>query len=363
MAYRNFRHLAGDNVLGIDYDIKNRYGTGAYLLHAAVHGGAIEPPTSQLAAYCAGETGAFYSFEALTELTAERLALPVTQFDEPFCVVNTANSRRTVVWLGIGDQREAEQVTYLSGVDTVLLALLTQELHAAGFVVDRAPVSSAGDDPQCIANRNRGRAGVQLALTRSLRASFYANGDLSSESVAQPENRTAAFYAYCAAVQRACALLPRDDDDEESAPTISPPRPVPEGASIAVRTPFAIDHTGAVDATKDGQEQLVDRVHALVGTLPGDRVMRSTYGVPTSASLFAVNPEVARDQLQRAVLDAVAVFEPSAVVSAVSAEVNDNLGTVHVHVEVSRADVPGAERDTTRDVSVLVGGTVVSTPS
>ncbi|MEW1922273.1 poly-gamma-glutamate hydrolase family protein [Streptomyces sp. NPDC088360] len=362
MAYQNFRYLAADKILGIDYDIKNRYGTGTYLLHAAIHGGGIEPPTSQLADYCSGG-GAWYSFEALNDLTAPGLLLPQTAFDEPFCVVNTGNSSRTVVWHGTADQREAEQVTYVSGADDVLASLIIQELNAAGFTTDRAPVGFGGDDPQNICNRNRLRAGVQLDLSLTLRKSLYAEGDLSTAATALPENRLPAFYAYGDAIRRACALVPLEDGTDEVPPVITQPRaPDDQAVSVTMRTPFAIDHSGGVAATTDEREQLLDRVHALVGTLPGERVMRSTYGVPTSAALFAINPEIANDQLQRAVRDAVAEFEPSAVVSAISADVNEAIGSVNVNVQVSRADVPGAERDNTRSVGVLVGGTVISTP-
>ncbi|WP_405667943.1 poly-gamma-glutamate hydrolase family protein [Streptomyces sp. NBC_00055] len=363
MAYLNFRYLAADRVLGIDYDIKNRYGTGTYLLHAAIHGGGIEPPTSQLADYCAGIGGAWYSFDALNDLTAASLALPAVAFDEPFCVVNAGNSSRTVVWHGVENQRENEQVTYVSGGDTVLTSLIIQELNAVGFETDRAPVGFAGDAPQNIANRNRMRAGVQLDLSLSLRKSFYADGDLSAAAIDLPENRLPAFYTYGDAIRRACALVPLESDTDDVPPVITQPRtPDDQAVSIAMRTPFAIDHSGGVSATTDEREQLLDRVHALVGTLPGERVMRSTYGVPTSAALFAVNAEIANDQLQRAVMDAVAEFEPSAVVSAIVADVHESLGAVNVNVQVSRADVPGAERDNTRTVGVLVGGTVISTP-
>lgn len=362
MAYPSFRYLSADNVLGIDYDIKTRYGSGEYLVHVAIHGGAIEPPTSQLALYCAGSAGAHSSFEALSDLKAAALALPAASFDEPFALVNVGNSARTVSWRGVEDQREAEEVTYVSGIDDVLVSLVTQELNAAGFVTDTPPLRFGGGDPLNIANKNRARAGVQIDLTRSLRKSFYAGGDLSSAAVANPDNRQPAFFAYGDAVKRACALVPLSVEVPEAAPVIRSTGAVDTSVSTAMRTPFAIDHTGAVAATTDPREQLLDRVHALVGTLPGERVMRATYGVPTSAALFDVNAEAANDQLQRGVLDAVQTWEPSAVVSAIVATVNSELGMVNVNVQVSRSDVPGAEQDTTRTVGVLVGGTVVSTP-
>lgn len=359
--YPYFRSLAAAKVLGIDYNIKNRYGVGDYLVYIAIHGGAIEPPTSQLAAYCAGATGAYYSFEALSDQTASSVVLSAVSFDEPFCQVNVANASRAVSFRGVEDQREAEEVVYVSGLDDVLVSLVSQELTAAGFQVDTPPLRFEGGDPQNIVNRTRIRAGVQLDLTRSLRESFYAAGDLSQASVNIPANRLPPFFAFGDAVTRAAAQVPLGIDQEDVPPVIQSTGPVDASVSVAMVTPFAIDHTGAVAATTDPREQLLDRVHSLVGTLPGERVMRATYGVPTSAALFAVNPEAAHAQLERAVLDAVGTFEPSAVVSAVVANVDDENGAVTVNVQVSRSDVPQAEQDTSRTVGVLVGGTVVAT--
>lgn len=361
MAYSSYRPLAAEKILGIDYTISNRYGTGDYLVYLAIHGGAIEPPTSQLATYCANTTGAFYTFEALSDLTAPSLALPAVSFDEPFCQVNVGNSARAISFRGVTDQRESEEVAYLSGLDDVLVALVGQELVEAGFVVDTPPLRFEGSDPANIVNQTRLYAGVQIDLTRSLRRTFFAGGDLSLTSVSNPANRLPAFAAFGDAVKRAAAQVPLTVEAQDTPPVISATGIVDTSVSAAMRTPFAIDHTGAVASTTDQREQLVDRVHALVGTAPGERVMRATYGVPTSAALFAINAEAAHSQLERAVLDAVAAFEPSAVVSAVVADVAEDGSSVTVNVQVARSDVPAAEQDTTRTVGVLVGGTVVAT--
>lgn len=360
-TYPYFRNLAASKILGIDYDIKNRYGVGDYLVYIAIHGGAVEPPTSQLAAYCAGTTGAYYSFEALSDLTADTLILPAVTFDEPFAQVNVANSTRTISFRGVEDQRENEEVVYISGLDDVLVALVSQELTTAGFVTDTPPLHFEGSDPQNIVNKNRLRAGVQLDLTRSLRKSLYTGDDLTLASISNPANRLPAFFSLGDAIKRAAAQVPLTLDQDDVPPVIQATGPADTSVSVAMRTPFAIDHTGAVDSTVDPREQLLDRVQALAATAPGERVMRATYGVPTSAALFAINPEAAHAQLEKAVLDAVATFEPSAVVSAVIADVNDELGMVAINVQVSRSDTPGAEQDTTRTVGVLVGGTVVAT--
>ncbi|MFH9731884.1 poly-gamma-glutamate hydrolase family protein [Streptomyces sp. NPDC017260] len=362
MSYPHYRALAAEKILGIDYDIKNTYGVGEYLVHIAVHGGAIEPGTSQLAEYAAGPNGACYTFMALSDVTASQLSLDALGFDEPFAVANVANSARTVSWRGVADLREAEEVCYVSGLDDILVALVVQELNEAGFVTDVPPLRFAGGEPANITNRNRNRGGVQLDLTRSLRRSFFAGGDLSLAAITNPASRQPAFYNFADAVNRAATQVPLTVPEPDVPQVITATGPRDTAVSVAMRTPFAIDHSGGVDTTTDPREQLLDRVQALVSTLPGERVMRATYGVPTSAALFEVDADAANDQLQRAVLSAVAEFEPSAVVSAVVANVNNELGMVDINVQVSRSDTPGAETDTTRTVGVLVGGTVVSTP-
>ncbi|MFI9271864.1 GPW/gp25 family protein [Kitasatospora sp. NPDC052896] len=129
--------------------------------------------------------------------------------------------------------------------------------------------------------------------------------------------------------------------------------------SVVVTIPFAIDPTGAVASTDDLQRQLLDRIQALVGTQPGERVMRATYGVDTASVLF--NPDqMASVRLQLAVKDAVAAYEPSARITSVSASTNDSLGLVSLQVQVARNDVPGLESANSRVVNVAVGGTVSS---
>lgn len=140
-----------------------------------------------------------------------------------------------------------------------------------------------------------------------------------------------------------------------STPSLMPQ--VPAGSSIAARLPFAIDASGGVQVTADQGLQQLDRVQALVATLPGERVMRSTYGVPSTQVLFSPQ-EVSAAQIQLMVRNAAATWEPSAVITSVTSSVNANLGLVNVNVQVARNDTPGAEAANTRVVTVSPGGTV-----
>ncbi|MEU1816082.1 poly-gamma-glutamate hydrolase family protein [Streptomyces roseifaciens] len=362
--YPDYRSLAADTIQGIDYDLFNRYGQGAYLVHIAIHGGGTEPPTSQLAEHCAGAAGPYYSFYAKRARGNGELHIASTRFDEPLCVANVAKSTRTVAWHGYADNTTGELNSYVGGGDVVLRDLIVQALVRAGFSAQPAVASIEGTDPDNICNKNRMGAGVQIEISRSQRAAFYKDGDLTLPSIANPANRTQTFFTYTSAVLAAIAQAPLPVPAEVPRPSpLSSTRVLSDPTiSKTMSLPFAIDHTGTVAFTTDPEQQLVDRVQALVATLPGERVMRATYGVATHQMLFAPDAVLADAQLQKMVTDAVARWEPSAVVSAIQSLTNENLGLVHVNVQVSRADVPGAEEATTRTVGIRIGGAVVSTP-
>lgn len=132
--------------------------------------------------------------------------------------------------------------------------------------------------------------------------------------------------------------------------------------SIAMRTPFNIASDGTVDATDSEWEMLVDRVHALVGTEPGDRVMRATYGVATARMLFAP-ADLANTQIQQDVTQAVAKWEPTARIADVEAAVNHNLGLVSISFQVARNDTPQLEATVVRRVDISSGGAVADSPA
>lgn len=132
---------------------------------------------------------------------------------------------------------------------------------------------------------------------------------------------------------------------------------IAEATSVTARLPFAIDSSGGVASTTDAGLQTLDRVMGLVGTLPGERVMRSTYGVASTSVLF-MPEDLAAVQAQQLVKDAVAAWEPGAVVVGVTSTLNQAMGLVLMDVQVARSDTPGAESGTVRAVEVTPGGTV-----
>ncbi|WP_197085225.1 GPW/gp25 family protein [Saccharothrix sp. ST-888] len=123
--------------------------------------------------------------------------------------------------------------------------------------------------------------------------------------------------------------------------------------------PFAIDSTGGVAQTDDLWRQLLDRIQALVGTQLGERVARADYGVDSAGLLFT-SDQLASARMQLAVRDAVAAWEPSARVTSIRANVNDQLGLVGIQVEIAPNDTPGLESANSRIVQIGADGTVSS---
>ncbi|MFE3453109.1 poly-gamma-glutamate hydrolase family protein [Nonomuraea sp. NPDC059194] len=200
-AYTTYADLAAHESEGKDYRRVQRLPRKAKVAHIAIHGGAIEAPTSQLADHAAGSRHAFYSFEGLKPSGNRVLHITSTRFDEPRGRKVAAAVDYTVSWHATGDTKAT---TYVGGRDRKLAKKVATALRAAGFTVAAStPKELDGDSPANIANRNRRGMGVQLEVSRGQRERFFANGDLSRAWVEDPAHRTRAFYRYVAAVNSA----------------------------------------------------------------------------------------------------------------------------------------------------------------
>ncbi|MET7331755.1 poly-gamma-glutamate hydrolase family protein [Nonomuraea sp. NPDC005650] len=200
-VYADYAELSAHEVEGEDYRRVVRAPGGAKVAHIAIHGGAIEAPTSQLADEAAGRTHAYYAFEGIKASGNSALHITSTHFDEPKALAVVAAVDYTVSWhAAAGDAA----TTYVGGRDTTLIKKVTAELRAAGFpVATSVPDEIGGDSPQNIANKNRRGMGVQLEISRGQRERFYDEGKLNRAWIENPANRTKAFYNYVAAVNRA----------------------------------------------------------------------------------------------------------------------------------------------------------------
>lgn len=201
-TYRDYADLAAHEVEGTDYLRLLRFPRGAEAAHVAIHGGSIEPPTTQLAD-AAARAGhhAFSSFAGIKASGNRDLHITAARFDEPKALALVGKVDSTVSWHGAAG---AQATTYVGGLDKALIRRVKAELRRAGFPVARTlPAGLEGVNPANIANRNRRGKGVQLEISLGQRRLFFQGGRLDRAWIEDPGHRTRAFAVYVAAVNRA----------------------------------------------------------------------------------------------------------------------------------------------------------------
>lgn len=132
--------------------------------------------------------------------------------------------------------------------------------------------------------------------------------------------------------------------------------------STEILYPFQLDASGAVATTANPYVQAQQHVTSLVSTTPGERVMNPGYGVSLAALVFQPDSPALVQTIQRDVMDALSVYEPSIQVNSVSpVPGNDpSLGQAMVNVDFQIGALPGQPGAGAQTATVLVGGTVVT---
>jgi phage replication-related protein YjqB (UPF0714/DUF867 family) len=196
--YPDFRTLSRHEHRGVDFRIL----LGLAQPELAVvtpHGGGIEPGTSEIADAVAASELSFYAFEGLKRSGNVDLHITSTRFDEPMCLSLIRQSR--VVLTIHGEHSEEEEGVFVGGRDTSLGRRLGTALRSRGFPVGRhADPRLQGLEPANLCNRGTSGRGVQLEISRGLRAQMFDS--LSREGRKHP---TARFRAFVAALRSVLA--------------------------------------------------------------------------------------------------------------------------------------------------------------
>jgi phage replication-related protein YjqB (UPF0714/DUF867 family) len=195
--YASFKDLYDHEVEGIDYRIHCRAGsTGIALL--CIHGGDIEPGTSEIADGIAGGDHTFYALEGMKCSGNKTLHITSTAFDEPWSIEIICHSE---IILSVHGCSEMEETVYLGGLDQVLKENIAKKLAENGFeaIVD-SNSRFRGTDLRNICNLCGRGMGVQIEVSRSLRRRMFRG--LTPEG---RQFRSEIYYRFVFAVRDALA--------------------------------------------------------------------------------------------------------------------------------------------------------------
>lgn len=195
--YGDFEQLENAETIDEDYTIDMQESDSNILL-MAIHGGGIEPGTTEIADYLASENGySYYSFSGIKQKGNYEMHIASTNFDEPNALEIASNSSVTLSFHGYDSE---DKHTYIGGLDKELTETLKSELTDANFSVSDPPKKFAGEEKDNITNRNKNKQGVQIEISTAQREAFFKNNSLSSDN---RENKQDKFYEYAKAIEKA----------------------------------------------------------------------------------------------------------------------------------------------------------------
>jgi formylglycine-generating enzyme required for sulfatase activity/phage replication-related protein YjqB (UPF0714/DUF867 family) len=161
--YETFAELVQDASTHPDYEIRSRLGQSGVVV-LAIHGGNLQPGTTQIADAVAGDVHSFYSFVSHRPEYDQTLYIPSIYFDEPTVVEMVSDAQ--VVLAIYGCQGRAEFVK-VGGLDQERRKLIRAEFQQSGFTVEED--QERGIDPSNICNLGRTGQGVQIEVSQGLR--------------------------------------------------------------------------------------------------------------------------------------------------------------------------------------------------
>lgn len=171
------------------------------VLVTAIHGGGIEPGTSELAQCIAEQSNAnYFSFKGLKPKNNFDLHVTSTNYDNPDLLKWSQNMDTVVAIHGYSDKTAK---TLIGGIDKQLTSLITQHLKNAGFNVEIAPNHLSGREVDNITNKNKRGMGVQLELSTQQRKELFSNNDFSRSNRENRGQWSKAMYLYANAINQA----------------------------------------------------------------------------------------------------------------------------------------------------------------
>lgn len=165
-TFATFEDLSKHMTEGKDYRIVTKNTDSRYLI-AAIHGGNIEPFTSDIASSIAGEEYDLYLFEGMREKGNEQLHIGSRYFDEPQLKDMIRNA--DVVVSIHGQANEDKEFVSIGGLSGGLVKKIIDHLQAIDITVREFEARMEPESPENICNRGMSGGGVELEISGKLR--------------------------------------------------------------------------------------------------------------------------------------------------------------------------------------------------
>ncbi|GGG86057.1 hypothetical protein E2558_03200 [Staphylococcus pragensis] len=171
----------------------------------AIHGGGIEPATTELACVIA-EQGQYnyFAFNGIRSKGNNELHVTSINYDNETAMNLVNDSDIAVTIHGCSGD---ESVAYIGGKDIELKEAIGSGLANIGIDVQAAPSNMAGAQDNNIVNRTTKGAGVQIELSSKLRKSLFKNRKSNFKSRQDQSNWDDLMYEIAKAINKAIESL------------------------------------------------------------------------------------------------------------------------------------------------------------
>ena len=164
----------------------------------AIHGGAIEPATTELAELTAEKGGFdYFTFKAIRTKANAELHVTSRNYDEPKLMKMIANNPYAIAIHGCKGE---DETIYMGGKDEQLMDAMTEEFEKLGIDVRQAPSHMSGAHDDNIINCCKTEKGVQLELTSGIRKKLFENGRYNKKSRENSSNWSQFMYDFAQAI-------------------------------------------------------------------------------------------------------------------------------------------------------------------
>lgn len=177
--YNSMSELEAKTTENNDWEIVTR-NLGSQVIIAAIHGGGIEPGTTEIADLTAkkGEYD-YFSFKGTKSKGNEDLHVTSRNYDQSVLIEMIKNKTNAVAIHGCdGDGN----IIYIGGKDQKLIHEMTKQFEQLNINVEQEPEHISGAHDDNIINCCKTGAGVQLELAPDLRKMCFNNQKYNKKS-------------------------------------------------------------------------------------------------------------------------------------------------------------------------------------